>query len=172
MPKTNISRYLTDPSLYDRSIKDFEYTVRLFEILNNEDKLKSYIKDTKVVNFNDLYDNSGNIKPAGDRNTADNFETLVGVIESWSNEGGDAGEQDFKDFAGKRLTRHQMEQADKHSVLTFSDVDKSKLQPGDVIRVSSPRAKNSSAYEVTDNWDPGYYVYNDDKFIRLADADV
>ena len=172
MPNVDISTYLADPSLYHRNIQDFKYTIKLFEILNDEDRLKSYIKNTDIVNFSDLYDKSGKIKPAGDKNTADDFETLVGVIESWSNEGGDAGEQDFKDFAGKRLTRHQMEQADKHSVLTFSDVDKSKLQPGDVIRVSSPKAKDSSAYEVTDNWDPGYYVYNNDKFIRLADADV
>lgn len=79
--------YLYNPSLYGgRKPEDFDYTVRALDIANDPNKLKKYFHNTTELSEKDFFD--GNIiKPAGNPNKdKDNFNTIYGVIEHWTNE--------------------------------------------------------------------------------------
>ena len=80
--------YLTKESLYDRNEKDFIYTVKLFDIVNDRSKISKYFKDTTNITEADLYldDSMNEIKPAG--KDGDGIDTLYGTVESWSGEDG------------------------------------------------------------------------------------
>lgn len=67
-------------SLYDRPLKDFDYTVKIFELLNNRKELSKYFIDTTDVTVDKFYDENGNIKPAGIGKTEDE-NTIYGMIE-------------------------------------------------------------------------------------------
>ena len=81
--------YLTKESLYDRNEKDFIYTVKLFDIVNDRSKISKYFKDTTYINESELYLNAdGNeIKPVGKE--GDDTDTLYGTVEFWSGENGE-----------------------------------------------------------------------------------
>ena len=72
---------LKNQSLYTRSDKEFEYTLNVFNLLSNSATASNYLKNTKVINFDELMD--GNIiKPAGlDRQPGD---TIFNKIEEWA----------------------------------------------------------------------------------------
>ena len=79
--------YLANKSLYERNIKDFIYTVQLFDIVNEPIKLRNFFKDTTRIKESDLYvDGTTTIKPVG--KDGDGTDTLFGTVESW---GGDEG---------------------------------------------------------------------------------
>ena len=122
IPKERIrevsNTYLVNNSLYQRNIKDFVYTVKVFEIVMDESKLLKFLKDFPAAideSGNPILDSSGNpvrmktsemikmlfdgdkIKPAGSASTAidrktGNFSTdnIYGIVEYWS-KGNDAG---------------------------------------------------------------------------------
>lgn len=66
--------------------KDFIYTVKLLDVINNPNKLKRFFKDPDVVNEEELHiDNNpnNNYKPAGIGKHLDP-DTLFGTVELWS----------------------------------------------------------------------------------------
>lgn len=81
--------YLTKESLYDRNEKDFIYTVKLFDIVNDRSKISKYFKDTTDINESELYSdvNATEIKPVGKE--GDDVDTLYGTVEFWSGENGE-----------------------------------------------------------------------------------
>lgn len=106
------AKYLTNASLYNRDAEDFVYTIKVFNIVSDKSKLKSYFKNTSNIDIAHLYKSSSSIKPAGikDQNVdyetlqdADNGErvrritppekqrTIYGTIEAWSDNGNDSG---------------------------------------------------------------------------------
>lgn len=77
--------FYRNPSLYNRDGIDFDYTVKIFETVMDEEKLSQYF-DPNSVDTNDLYDLDGNIKPAGIGGHEAGFygDTIWSLIESWS----------------------------------------------------------------------------------------
>lgn len=69
------------PSLYNRSLDDFKYTVNAFNTASDKTKLRNYFRDTSKIDINEFYTPSGEIKPAG-RNGAEG-DTIWNVIENW-----------------------------------------------------------------------------------------
>ena len=51
-------------SLYEREIEDFEYTVKIFEIVLTQRKLEKFLIDTSVASIDQLIDEDGNVKQA------------------------------------------------------------------------------------------------------------
>lgn len=84
--------FYRNPSLYDRPMEDFKFTVRLLDFASHEYKLSERLYDTSVVDFNQLFDTNGNIKPVG-KGGAENgfygFDYLWNVIRSWEGENGE-----------------------------------------------------------------------------------
>lgn len=75
--------YLTNESLYNRTPKEFEYTLNAFETVMDPSELSKYFKDTTSINVEQFYDAEGNIKPAGKQGDTTK-DTIYGTIESWS----------------------------------------------------------------------------------------
>lgn len=73
--------YLTEKSLYDRSEKDFNYTVNIFETILDRAKLSKYFDNITDISIYPLYDDSGDILPAGLNN--ETGDTIYNVIEEW-----------------------------------------------------------------------------------------
>ena len=83
------------PSLFLRSLEDFEYTTKIFNIANNEEYLGKYYYDTSKINIDQMFDSEGNIKPAGLGGPQEGFygDTIWNTVESWS---GDNGENEIE----------------------------------------------------------------------------
>lgn len=82
-----LSLVLNNPSLYDRSDKEFKYTLNAFNIMSQPDKASAYIKDTKDVDITKfLLDGTdlakSTIKPGG--SDGKEGDTIFNVIEDWS----------------------------------------------------------------------------------------
>lgn len=80
--------YLKMQSLYDRPLKDFEYTLNAFEIVMDKSELSKYFKDITNIDASQFIDpDTDEILPAGkpgDKGT----NTIYGVIEQWSADDG------------------------------------------------------------------------------------
>lgn len=76
--------YFNNPSLYNRSLWDFSYTVRIYDLVVNRYKLKKYFKDTTEIKEKELFIPGSNneIKPVqkGSKST----DTLYGLVTEWS----------------------------------------------------------------------------------------
>lgn len=84
--------FYRNPSLYNREQKDFEYTVRLFDTVTHDYKLSELLYDTSVVDYNQLFDADGNIKPVGiggAENGFYGFDYLWNITNSWEGENGE-----------------------------------------------------------------------------------
>ncbi len=81
----------TNLSLYDRSLEDFQYTVKVIMTVLNEDALMGYFKDISNISIEQLYDANGRVKPAGCGGPKAGFygETIWNTVESWSGENGE-----------------------------------------------------------------------------------
>ena len=88
--------YLSNPSLYNRSLQSFDYTVRLFDTVSDSSKLRRFFKNTEKINMSDLFEKDGvTIKKVGGTGPNKNsLDTLYGTVESWS---GENGENDITD---------------------------------------------------------------------------
>lgn len=83
---------LNNASLYNRSYKDFQYTLNAFNTFSRKDKASLYFKNTKVVNINEFM-NGDIIKPAGiDGREGD---TIYNVIEKWASNGNEYSEDEI-----------------------------------------------------------------------------
>lgn len=78
---------LQNPTLYDRSDREFQYTLNAFTMMSDPKKAGAYIKDTSVINTLEFLE-SGNdfttspIKPAG--LGGKKGDTIFNVIERWA----------------------------------------------------------------------------------------
>ena len=78
---------LKNESLYNRSDKEFQYTLNVFNLLSNPSTASNYLKNTDVINLEELIDGN-TIKPAGlDRKPGD---TIYNKIEKWAQDNGSA----------------------------------------------------------------------------------
>lgn len=84
-------------SLYERSLDDFEYTVKIFNIVLNEEKLSDFLIDTSVASAEQLFDSEGNVKPAGIGGPQAGFygDTIYNTVEIWS---GENGENEYEQY--------------------------------------------------------------------------
>lgn len=168
MTGKKLSRYLLNKSLYDksRSMEEFEYTVKLFEILLDDGKLSTYFKDTKDFNESDFFIGS-KIKPAGNKNTVDDFNTLYGTVEllSSGNEPDDVND----DHEGSPKSKEKISDADmkgrahakSNPKATFDDALKSRPKNGDVFYIKNAVYKDPKK-------NSGFFKYQDKKFIPIS----
>jgi len=76
--------YLRWPSLYNRPIKDFEYTLNAFEIVMNRDEVSQFFNDITNIESSQFVDpETGDILPAGKPGDT-GIDTIYGVIEQWT----------------------------------------------------------------------------------------
>lgn len=143
-------QWYTEESLFDRNEKDFEYTVNAFEVANNPKELGKYLKDTTDITIDSLYDENGNIKPAGNATTAKDTDTIYGTIESWaSNEEGNDNRIKYREYGSYSLrdVMRRFNIADKDALQTISGWIKKYWQIEGIQKWYNPKSK-----------DPDYYV--------------
>lgn len=116
-------KYLTLNSLYDRSIEEFLYTVRLFDIVNTPYKINKYFKNAAEIDEWELFldDNKQIIKPVG--NEGDGEDTLFGTVEAWSGENGENDvESNYSELEEPSLTQRELKRIKEK--YTFDSPDK------------------------------------------------
>lgn len=197
MPKERIKEvshtYLVNDSLYHRNIKDFVYTVKVFEIVMDDTKLLKFLKD-----FPNMVDENGNpvegvkmkssdmikmlfdgdkIKPAGSLSTAIdpktkefNLNNIYGIVEYWS-KGNDAGGKGKlkreTDIENSEVSKEQRDQAKQNAIYSFNEVPKDHRVRDKVIYVKVPVSGELSPEEFVNATNPGYYKYDGKKWVRL-----
>lgn len=80
---------LQNPTLYNRKINDFKYTLNAFYLFSNPKKAGAYLKNTDVINVTEFLSDgtdltSDQIKPAGIG--GEQGDTIFNVIEGWAND--------------------------------------------------------------------------------------
>lgn len=82
-----IGDWYKNQSLYDRNFKDFEYTVKVFENSTDGTNLLDFGSLSPIFVENDLYDETGSIKPAGigGAQVGEIGDTIWNTIEGWYN---------------------------------------------------------------------------------------
>ena len=117
---------LQNPSLYDRSDREFQYTLNAFYMMSDVNKAKMYLKDIRVINIDEFFE-SGNepstspIKPAGiggkkgDKKKDD--DTIFKVIEKWVSQVGEYSPEEIADKKNREksmTTIGSVFRSDKH----------------------------------------------------------
>ncbi len=171
----DVNAYLLNPSLYDRSIAEFVYTVKAFETVLDPAKLSKFFHDTNKIDVNEFFDGDS-IKPAGSANDADNTNTIYGVIESWAqggenDAGGGEGTIDRRrknvDIEDMKMSKEVLDAAKDRGLKTLDDVQDSDRKRGNVIYIQSPVSGDFSPEEFVNAYNPGYYIYTGSEWKRL-----
>lgn len=78
-------------SLYNRSEKDFEYSINIISVVLNNEKLQECYVDISNISLDQLLDESGNVLKAGIGGPKNGFygKCIYNVVESWSGEDGE-----------------------------------------------------------------------------------
>lgn len=75
--------YLLNLSLYNRSPKEFNYTLKIMDIVHNPSKLSKYF-DPETIDIEELFNDSGDIKEAGIiEKDSNDLTTIYGTLENW-----------------------------------------------------------------------------------------
>lgn len=161
--------FLINPSLFYRNEKDFEYTVKVWDILTSPTKLKQFIKDASVVDINELYENGksgGKIKPAGNESSATDTGTIYGVIEAWSDGNEVDDVEDTKSGKPVKYTKAQLEKIkeDKHYA-DLSAIPNEEKWENNVVYVyfNNDMVKGQGD---PDNWIDTWMIYKDGKWSK------
>ncbi len=105
---------LNNPTLWDRSDNEFKYTINAFNLMSDPKKAKAYIKDIKVININEFFEDgddprTSTIKKAGIH--GEKGDTIFNVIERWA----DNNEYSPEEIA-KRKSKDKSESDGKHTI--------------------------------------------------------
>ena len=180
--------YLTDYSLYDRSEKAFDYTVRLFDTVSTPSKLKRFFKNTEGISIEDLYKDDGvTIKPVGGVGpNKKSIDTLYGTVEMWS---GEDGENDVTDdyIKGKVTNSSQDNNVkkqyktnittlkalkSKYKNMTIDQIEKQEpevKQDGTIIYAQGLKHNSDGLEADKDFLGNGFYIYNNGKWSKYED---
>lgn len=151
--------YLTKPAIYEVDEKDFDYTVKLFDIVNNKSKISKFFNNVDNISEKDLYDEQGNIKPVGKEGSG--TDTLFGTVESWSQEGAN-DKSKGSEFV---VTASQLNKAKKNPIRNLEEVPKELCREGTLIYVNFLRHRSDRVNfedEIND-----FMIYHDGKWVRL-----
>lgn len=82
--------FFKNPSLYNRTEREYCYTVRLLCTVNIPKKLQEMFKDTSCIHVEDLFDEHGNILEVGEGGPKAGFygDCLYNIVETWSGPNG------------------------------------------------------------------------------------
>lgn len=156
-----IRQWFFEESLYHRNPKDFAYTVKAFETVSNPSLVSKYFKNPKGISIDQFFDQSGNIKPAGSPATADDTNTIYGVIESWSN--GGENENPREGDKGQKITKKSLNNAPKFRNL--KEVPQDQFKEGNIIYVNFIDHK-SDKVNFEDQVD-AYFIYSNGQWNKL-----
>ena len=78
-------------SLYDMSYEDFEYTAKVLHNVIDRDRLYEFFIDISDISIEQLYDENGELKPAGIGGPQAGFygDTIYNTVEMWAGENGE-----------------------------------------------------------------------------------
>lgn len=161
--------FLMNPSLFFRNEKDFEYTVKIFDIVMSPTRLKTFIKDTSVVDINELYQDGkegGKIKPAGNESTSYDTGTIYGVVEAWSegNEVDDSVKSSKTSSKKINYTKAQLEKIKQEKYFSdVSQIPEEEAWEGNVVYVYFKQDMVKGQTD-PDNWVDTWMVYKNGKW--------
>lgn len=180
--------YLINDSLYNRSQKAFDYTVRLFDTVSTPSKLKRFFKDIDNIKITDLYkDDGATIKPVGSNGpNKHSTDTLYGTVEMWS---GENGKNDVTDdyVKSKVLSKTDNDNDNpisnkvkmnitslkalkvKYKNMTIDQIEKQEpevKQDGTIIYARGLKHKSDGIDADKDFTANGFYIYNNGKWSK------
>lgn len=163
--------YLVEPSLWNRSMNEFIYTVRLFDTVLTPYKLRKFFKNTELINKNDLF-NGSNIKPVGKE--GDGTETLFGTVESWSGQNGENDippdyRKDGNNYGDEKLTLSRSKKLlikQKYSFDDPSQIPNILHKKGQVVFVKSLKPHSDPQANI-DNYINDFIIYDGKDWKRI-----
>lgn len=180
MDDGNYPEWLFDKTLYDRSLNDFVYTAKLFEIVHDPSKISKYFHDVEKITPESLYvdnDTSKGIKPAGSIETRDDTTTLFGTVESWSGEDGANNKapetRTVKNGKGvsikvPKLTRQELNRIKSNSSTHVRVLDQASDElKKDGTVVFADYATHKSKEVNLDDWVNSFYVWQNGQWHRF-----
>ena len=77
--------YFKNPSLYDRSREDLEYTAKILDIVSNEEKRNAAFPASADVSLEKLFNEDGTIKEAGIGGPRKGFygDVIYNIVSTW-----------------------------------------------------------------------------------------
>lgn len=136
--------YLTNASLFNRDVDEFEYTVNAFEVIMDKNEIKKFFTDTTEVSEDKFFDGN-KIKPAGSEDTADDTSTIYGTIEDLQNKFGK--EKDNNIFSLKNVfARFQMNIKEPKAIDTVTSWISSLANNEKTAKYYTPKENNPEYY--------------------------
>lgn len=154
--------YLTLPSLYNRTLEEFAYTVKLFDVVNSPHKIRQFFKNAEEIDEVELFmdDNKQEIKPVGTE--GDGIETLFGTVESWSGENGENEINDRLSF----ITDQELEKIQqKYSFNHIEEIPKELHVEDQIVYIKYSLGRHSHPQEYIKNKYEGYAIFKNNKWI-------
>lgn len=169
------NKYFLLPSLYERNnLREFNYTVRLLDAVNNRHKMSRLLKNPSVVKVKELFvDNNINndLKPVGEGDKSDN--TLYGVVLRWGgkngeNERGPKGTNSNKVKVKLKLSVSKLQDIKKQ--YQYTTLDQIKANPkenkeGNVVYAMMPKMKRDRL-KLNDLSSGAFYQYTDGEWVK------
>lgn len=163
--------FLMNPSLFQRNTKDFEYTVKVWDILSSPTRLAQFLDNPEVVDLSQLYvdgKEGGKIKPAGDESDAMNTDTIFGTVEAWAKGNEDVATTNKKKKGNNtQYTKAQLEKIKRNK--RFNDLSKvpdEEKWEGNVIYVDFKDDMIKGQAD-PDNWVDTWMIYRNGKWSKF-----
>ena len=167
------NKYFLLPSLYERNnLREFNYTVRLLDAVNNSYKMSRLLKNPSVVKIKELFvDNNINndLKPVGEGDNSDN--TLFGVVSRWAGKNGE-NEKGAKDSNSNKvkvkLSISKLKDIKKKYQYTTLDqikADPKENKEGNVVYAMMPKTKRDKL-KLNDLSSGAFYQYKNGEWVK------
>ena len=167
------NKYFLLPSLYERNnLREFNYTVRLLDAVNNSYKMSRLLKNPSVVKIKELFvDNNINndLKPVGEGDNSDN--TLFGVVSRWGGKNGE-NEKGAKDSNSNKvkvkLSISKLKDIKKKYQYTTLDqikADPKENKEGNVVYAMMPKTKRDKL-KLNDLSSGAFYQYKNGEWVK------
>ena len=158
--------YQLHPSLWERTKEDFVYTLKAFDVVSDENKLKRYFKNVDGIDISALMNEDGSIKPAGSEATSFDEGTIFGTIESWSNGGDNDRDIDDKKSKSVKLTQADLNRIrDKYHYTYVANIPKELWKEGTVVYVTFMGEHDSNKIDMAD-WVDSFVIYQGGKWSK------
>lgn len=156
---------LTKQSLYERSEKDFRYTLNAFNLCSNPSDVSNYLKDVSKVNVKDFMNGDDTVKSAKD---------IYDIIEGWANNN-EYSAQEIEDRNHKKENEPTIKELEKlkdkfkdSDLKTIEQALKDEGELKDGALVYSPKKDPNDKT----NSNRGFYMWKDNKWEKYDTSDA
>jgi hypothetical protein len=165
--------------LFDRSDKEFRYTLNAFNLFSQPNKAKNYLKDTSKIDLSEFM-NGDVVKPAG--LNGETGDTIFNTIEGWAKD----NEYSAQEIADRTSKTHDLPQISvedlkklKDTYLTVSrDSAENALKKNNALKkgivIFSPYITHTSnGFDIDKNEsERGFYMWDGNSWVKYDTPDA